>query len=78
MFCHQKLMLSICRYFAQLNSDQLHGLLAIYEPDFELFGYNSTKYRALVRPADPVPALPTASVASVTPSAVTASEPPKA
>lgn len=37
------------RYFAQLDTELLQGLLVIYEPDFELFGYNSTKYHDLVQ-----------------------------
>lgn len=37
------------RYFAQLDTDLLQSLLVIYEPDFELFGYNSTKYHDLVQ-----------------------------
>lgn len=37
------------RYFAQIDEKLLRDVLDIYEPDFELFGYNSTKYYYLVQ-----------------------------
>lgn len=39
------------RYFSQMDSDTLTKLLAVYGADFDLFGYNSTKYYELVQPS---------------------------
>ncbi|XP_063702327.1 carbohydrate sulfotransferase 11 [Culicoides brevitarsis] len=39
----------IPKYFAQIDENLLREILEIYEPDFELFGYNSTKYFDLVQ-----------------------------
>lgn len=41
------------RYFSQLDEDLLFELLEIYGPDFDLFGYNSTKYFEFVQTTKP-------------------------
>ncbi|GAB0092258.1 Carbohydrate sulfotransferase [Sergentomyia squamirostris] len=38
----------IPKYFSQIDAQTLDQLLEIYEPDFELFGYNYTKYYELI------------------------------
>lgn len=43
--------MNFCRYFAQIDEDLLIELLDIYGPDFDLFGYNSTKYFGIVQPS---------------------------
>lgn len=37
------------RYFAQIDEQLLTEVLEIYQLDFELFGYNSTKYYSYVQ-----------------------------
>uniref|UniRef100_A0A1B0D8W1 Carbohydrate sulfotransferase n=1 Tax=Phlebotomus papatasi TaxID=29031 RepID=A0A1B0D8W1_PHLPP len=38
----------IPKYFGQIDAQTLDQILEIYEPDFELFGYNFTKYYELI------------------------------
>ena len=40
----------VVRIFSSLPKDVLHGLIEIYDKDFQLFGYSVDKYRA---PTDP-------------------------
>ncbi|XP_052899032.1 carbohydrate sulfotransferase 13-like [Anopheles moucheti] len=42
----------IPRYFAQIDEKLLTDVLEIYQLDFELFGYNSTKYYSYVQSPD--------------------------
>uniref|UniRef100_A0A182SFU7 Carbohydrate sulfotransferase n=1 Tax=Anopheles maculatus TaxID=74869 RepID=A0A182SFU7_9DIPT len=42
----------IPRYFAQIDEKLLTDVLEIYQLDFELFGYNSTKYYSYVQTPD--------------------------
>lgn len=42
----------IPRYFAQIDEKLLTDVLEIYQLDFELFGYNSTKYYGYVQSPD--------------------------
>lgn len=37
------------RYFSQIDERLLTEVLEIYQLDFELFGYNSTKYYSYVQ-----------------------------
>lgn len=43
----------IYRYYSQLDMSTLRDLLKIYGPDFDLFGYNSTKYFDIVKSDKP-------------------------
>lgn len=48
----------VSRYFSQIDDILLAGLLDIYNADFDLFGYNSTKYFDIVKMNKPPPLLP--------------------
>lgn len=41
------------RYFSKLDDVVLKDLLKIYGADFDLFGYNSTKYFDIVKSSNP-------------------------
>lgn len=41
--------ISPTRYFSQIDEQLLTEVLEIYQLDFELFGYNSTKYYSYVQ-----------------------------
>lgn len=43
----------INKYFSKIDDTMLKDLLQIYGPDFDLFGYNSTKYFDLVKSSKP-------------------------
>ncbi|XP_031622900.1 carbohydrate sulfotransferase 11 [Contarinia nasturtii] len=43
----------INKYFSKLDDVMLRDLLKIYGPDFDLFGYNSTKYFDIVKSSKP-------------------------
>lgn len=43
------------RYFSKLDDVMLKDLLKIYGADFELFGYNSTKYFDIVKKSSKPP-----------------------
>lgn len=43
------------RYFSKIDDAMLKDLLQIYGPDFDLFGYNSTKYFDIVKKSSKPP-----------------------
>lgn len=45
----EQLKILYFRYFSQIDIETLNQLLDVYGPDFELFGYNSTKYMKIVQ-----------------------------
>lgn len=56
----------IAKYFGQIDGNTLMDLLDVYGPDFELFGYNSTKYFDIVQPAAVAPSITSSSSIGLT------------